>query len=95
MPNTETTPGPGAWDLTRLVPWLIVGFGLVVVLVTPGDSGATFDEGLQARYGELCLQYFESGGQDKACNSYFNLRFYGPLVEMISAFWYTPGDPAN
>ncbi|MEM7203631.1 MAG: glycosyltransferase family 39 protein [Planctomycetota bacterium] len=64
-----------------------------MTLVTHRDYGATWDEGLQARYGELALRYFASGGTDTACNTFEDLRFYNPLVEMVPALFYDAQDP--
>ena len=76
-------------------PWLFLGLGVLLVLLTWRDYGATWDEGLQARYGELCLRYFLSAGADDACNSFEDLRFYGPLFEMLPALFYSPGEPGR
>jgi hypothetical protein len=76
--------------MSRLFPWLVLALGVVVVVATHRDFGPTPDEGVQATYGELALRYFASGGADTACNEYLDLRFYGPLVEMLSALFYDP-----
>jgi hypothetical protein len=52
------------------------------------DYGITWDEGVQATYGELVLDYFASGGRDSGANEYFNLFYYGPLFESIAAAAY-------
>ena len=92
MPELGTEP---RGRFFRWLPWALVGLGVVVALVTHRDFGATYDEGLQARYGELCLDYFRSGGRDRSCNEYFDLRYYGPLVEIVPALFYTPGGPGK
>jgi len=52
------------------------------------DYGITWDESVQAAYGELVLDYFASGGEDTRCNEYFNLFYYGPLFESATAAIY-------
>ena len=84
--SPESAPGR-ARTLSRLVLGLTLAVGLVVVVRTHADYGPTWDEGVQARYGQLALAYFASGGQDRSCNEYLDLRFYGPLVEMVPALF--------
>ena len=84
-PQVEESASRGERRLSLLVLALALVTGLVVVATTYRDYGATWDEGVQARYGQLALRYFESGGEDRACNEFLDLRYYGPLVEMIPA----------
>ena len=91
----EDRPPRRAARLLRLVPWLALALGAVTVGLTYDDYGATFDEGVQARYGELALRYFASGGQDESCNSFLDLYLYGPLVEMLPALWYDADEPGK
>jgi hypothetical protein len=65
---------------------LLVGLG--VVIATYRGYGSNWDEAAQARYGELAVDYFRSGLRDGRVNQFLNLRFYGPLVEMIPALLY-------
>lgn len=67
----------------RLALGLVWTIAVVFVLVSHRDYGATWDEGLQARYGELSLQYFRSGAQDLRAVAYEDLYLYGPLFEMV------------
>jgi hypothetical protein len=74
--------------------------GALVVVRTYRDYGPTFDEGVQAGYGELALRYFESGGRDKSYESPApplpsDLYLYGPLVEMVPALFYSGDGPAK
>lgn len=69
-----------------LVPVLLAGLALIAL--THRDYGANWDEAVQARYGELAASYFRSGGTDTRCNELADLRFYGPLVEMVPALAY-------
>ena len=72
-------------SLLRYWPWLLTLAAMAAALVVHGDYGVTWDEGVQARYGELSLDYFASVFRDTSCNDYLDLRFYGPLFEMIPA----------
>lgn len=73
----------------------LVLVSLVVIFLTYTDYGITWDEDLQARYGEMALDYFISGGRDTSYDEHYNLRYYGALFEMICAALYrvTGGDP--
>jgi 4-amino-4-deoxy-L-arabinose transferase-like glycosyltransferase len=67
------------------LPWAAgVAFALVAVL-TYRHYGTTWDEGVQATYGELVLRYYASLGRDQAANTFLDLRFYGPLFEAVAA----------
>ncbi|MEM7583569.1 MAG: hypothetical protein AAF560_09340 [Acidobacteriota bacterium] len=69
--------------------WLLAAMA-VIVFATYGHYGTTWDEGAQTYYGELALEYFTSGFEDTSCNRFLDLRFYGPLPEMIPALLYSP-----
>ncbi|PYQ28321.1 MAG: hypothetical protein DMF56_16040 [Acidobacteria bacterium] len=60
-------------------------YGLVALL-TFRQYGITFDESVQALYGELTLRYFTGHG----AYTFGDLRFYGPLFETIAAIAYAP-----
>jgi len=47
------------------------------------DYGSNWDEMVHSRYGNLVVEYFRSGLKDTACNEWVNMRFYGPLFEVI------------
>lgn len=55
----------------------------LLLLCTYRSFGATWDEGIQDEYGQRALRYFTSGFHDRSNEQLANLRFYGPLVEMI------------
>ena len=97
MVSTSPQPAPSAGEarLAWLVLWIALAVGLVAVVWTYRDFGPTADESVQAKYGELTLDYFRSGGEDKSCNAFMDLRFYGPLVEALPALFYTPGEPGK
>jgi hypothetical protein len=67
----------------------------VVIVATWRDYGTTWDEKVQAQYGELVLEYFKSGGQDKRCNSFLDLKYYGPLFEVGCAALYSGAPSAK
>jgi len=62
-------------------PWLVLAF----ILLTFRLHGASNDELVQHRYGELIWSYYLSGFQDRAVFSYINLYLYGGLFDMIAA----------
>jgi hypothetical protein len=66
----------------------LVASALLVGLLTFDDYGVTWDEGVQARYGELVVAYFDSGLEDRRVDEFLNLRHYGPLFEAAAAFAY-------
>jgi hypothetical protein len=59
--------------------------GLVVITCTAADYGVAWDDYVQTRYGELVLNYFLSGGGDRACNEFLDLKYYAPTFEIASA----------
>lgn len=63
----------------------LMAVGMLVVAATAADYGVAWDDYVQTRYGELCLDYFLSGGRDKSCNDFLDLKFYGPGLEMVVA----------
>lgn len=82
--------GTGGSPLAR--PWRValLALGLVAVLLLHDDFGVTWDEGVHARYGELSLAYFASGGDDLRARSYVDMEWYGPTVDMALAAAYAP-----
>lgn len=75
-------------QLSAWWPWVLSVVVLGAVVATYRDYGPNWDEAVQARYGELVIDYFASGLTDTRCNRFLNLRFYGPLVEVIPAIVY-------
>jgi hypothetical protein len=67
---------------------LLVAAAGAAALLTYRDYGVTWDEGVQARYGELVVAYFESGFRDRRADEFLNLRSYGPLFEAAAALSY-------
>jgi hypothetical protein len=59
--------------------------GLIVIACTAADYGVAWDDYVQTRYGELVLNYFLSGGEDRACNEFLDLKFYAPTFEVVAA----------
>ena len=70
--------------------------GLMVVALHQ-DFGVGWDDYVQIGYGQRVLDYFLSGGRDRACNDWFDLRYYGPPVELIGAAMarWIPADPIH
>ncbi|MFQ5678308.1 MAG: hypothetical protein ACE5HP_02500 [Gemmatimonadota bacterium] len=67
---------------------LAAAAALGAVLLLYDDYGVSWDEPAHSRYGELALDYFASGGHDRSANEYYNLKYYGPLVDMVAAAAY-------
>jgi hypothetical protein len=68
---------------TRHATLLITCLAVLLALSVYRDYGVTFDEGAQAAYGERALAYYGSGGSDLRATDFYNLHYYGPLVEMV------------
>lgn len=68
-----------------------VGAGLGLLLAIVGvallhdDYGVTWDEGLQAEYGERALDYFLTGGKNLLALEDVSQRLYGPAFEIPPA----------
>src|SRR5207302_235238 len=63
----------------------LMAIGLLVVVLTAKDYGVAWDDYVQTRYGDLCLNYFLSAGRDRACNEFLDLKFYAPTFELLAA----------
>jgi hypothetical protein len=59
--------------------------GVAVAARTAGDYGVGWDDYVQSRYGDLVLDYFLSGGANRACNELLDLKFYAPAFELVAA----------
>ena len=91
MKSTEKPMGErhnNARLLTRWT-WCVTVAGALAVVVLFDEYGITWDEAVQARYGELVVAYFKSGFSDRRCNEFLNLRFYGPFFETLCAVVYS------
>lgn len=73
---------------SRGIPLSAAALLALAVIVLHDDYGITWDEGVQAAYGEMALDYFASGGEDGRARSYLNLNYYGPAYEMAAAAVY-------
>ena len=84
--------------VNRIVPirWLLtIIIGVALVVVFYDDFGTAWDDGKQAIYGDLCLDYYLSGGNDLSFSEYHNMSDYGSLFEIFSAMihrWISPDD---
>jgi hypothetical protein len=65
--------------------------GLTVIMLTYSDYGIPWDDYFQAIYGKLVAKYFSSGFKDKACNELSDLRYYGPLFELLTSVAFPSG----
>jgi len=63
----------------------LLAAGLLVVVLTYQDYGTTWDEPVQARYGETVLAYFGAGLQGPVSPPDVDLRHYGPAFELAAA----------
>lgn len=70
------------------LPWLVLVVGIVAVVLLHDDYGVTWDEGVQAEYGELALRYFTSGGTETGALEFEVRSQYGPVYQMIPAALY-------
>lgn len=57
----------------------------LVIYCTYKDYGVTWDDWINAVYGKLVYQYFASGFQDRSCNDFFNMKNYGPLIDLLAS----------
>jgi hypothetical protein len=64
---------------------LLLAAGAGVAWLTAGEYGVAWDDWVQTQYGEKVLDYFLSGGRDRSCNEYLDLRFYAPAFELPAA----------
>ena len=64
---------------------LLLALGVGVAWLTADDYGVAWDDLVQTQYGEKVLDYFLSGGRDRSCNEYLDLRFYAPAFELPAA----------
>jgi hypothetical protein len=69
-------------------PLILYVLMFLLVTVTYRDFGVGFDEQFQARNGMLNLNYLLYG--DQAYKTYENLRYYGPLFDVINAALWFP-----
>ena len=65
--------------------------GLAVIMLTYSDYGIPWDDHINAVYGKLVAKYFSSGFQDKSCNDLYDLRYYGPLFELLTSVAFPSG----
>jgi hypothetical protein len=75
--------GAGGWLFVWSAGVLVLG--LIVICLTFRDYGATWDEPVDAAYGELAVDYFRSGFKDTRVNSFLDLKFYNPFFEELAA----------
>jgi tetratricopeptide (TPR) repeat protein len=96
-PSTQTLPDfpakPRLDGLFRKIFWGVSLFLLVVMPILSTQYGITADEWVNKAYGEECLKFFTSLGQDKAAVNYSprggEVQYcYGPTLDVLSAAIY-------
>lgn len=90
FPNTLKQFETSATAGFKLFPYLILAVFFIAIVLTYKDYGVTWDDPLQARYGELTLQYFASGFKDQSANTYRDLKWYGPFFELLYTVFCKP-----
>jgi hypothetical protein len=63
---------------------LLLAFTIISLFVF-SDYGISFDGPRQKTYGEECLDYYLSRGENKTALSYINVYYYGGLFDMTAA----------
>ncbi len=63
---------------------LLLAFTIISLAVF-SDYGISFDGPRQKTYGEECLDYYLSKGENKTALSYINVYYYGGLFDMTAA----------
>jgi hypothetical protein len=76
---------PSAWPKVGRCTAATVVFGLTLVLWLYADFGVPWDDHIQAEYGCRVLRYFSSGFSDHGADQLSDLRYYGPLFELVAA----------
>ncbi len=76
----------GTLALWALVALLIAGWFCALRVVD--DYGISWDESVQAEYAEQVWSYFATGGDDRSCNGYLDLKYYGPTADLAAAAAY-------
>jgi hypothetical protein len=73
-------------DVWLILSWLGLLASVLFVARHGTDTGVTFDEVFQRRYGEKVMAWFRSGFTDDSAMRYKNLRYYGGLFD-LSGQW--------
>jgi MFS family permease len=81
-------------SLLRLWTAALLLAGTAVVLATHRDFGVTWDEPVQARYGETVLAHFSAGLEGPVSLTAPNTRHYAPAFELLAALAYS-GNPGS
>jgi len=87
-PDPSSGPSRTGGGVTRLDRAAVLVFLLAMAaaaIALHAGYGVTFDEGAQATYGDLAIEYYASAGSDERVNHFYNLRYYGPAVEMLAS----------
>ena len=76
---------------TAIISLALLLVGLAVIMSTYSGYGIPWDDHIHAVHGKLVAKYFSSGFQDKSCNDLSNMRYYGPLFELLSSVAFPAG----
>jgi hypothetical protein len=71
----------------RVATFVLLGVLVAVVLLTYRHYGIPFDEATYQVYGEMVVEYFRTGGADRASLDYRNHYFYGSIYEVAAVLW--------
>jgi hypothetical protein len=64
---------------------ILMAVAAVAILLVAKDFGSAWDDAVQQEYGRRALAFYMTGGQDRSANELLDLKYYGPLVEMLIA----------
>lgn len=81
---TRTPSPPRAASRHDRLALIVLALVALMVVLTFQDYGITWDEELQATYGQLLWRFYASGFQDAAAFHYQNLYLYGGLFDLVA-----------
>lgn len=67
----------------QIIFWAVCLFLMALAFANYQDFGVSWDEPRQVQYGSLVVSYFLSGFQDLRACHFFDVHFYGPLLEVF------------
>lgn len=71
-------------DVNDIATIVLLALLVVIMIFTFKDYAISNDEGVQHRYGELIIAYYESGFKDQSLFHFQNLYLYGGLFDIIA-----------
>ena len=75
-----------------LIRTVVIAAAVVAVYALHDSYGITWDEPVQSIYGDLVRAYFVSGGTDRRADSFLDLRYYGPFVDVLPSLLHPAND---